>query len=166
FWVLCCEETEAARRISKSVADWHLPGVRSRLGYQLPLAVADAIAQSDYALFITPSSELSSELSIVPLRITQSINASPYSPAGLLATLHNRHGIAPESWWAKLPTAELSTQQTVELAVSKIKEFVRPYAFGVPANPTSLPLSHQSSAHQGHSAMQPQWRNCRKAYRI
>ncbi|MEO0770654.1 MAG: hypothetical protein AAFY72_14720 [Cyanobacteria bacterium J06649_4] len=162
FWVLCCEETEATQKISRAVADWHLPGVRSRLGHQLPLSVADAIAQSDYALFITSHIQPNPELSITPLNITHSINAGPYSPAGLLATIHNRHGIAPQAWWAKLPSTELSTQQTVELTLKKIKEFVRLYAFGVPVSS----ISAHTNSHQGHSVAQPQWRNCRKAYRI
>ena len=156
FWVLCCEETEVTQTISRAVANWQLPGVRSRVGYQLPLAVADAIAQADYALFVTPHRAKSLELSITPLSITQSINSSPTSPASLLATVHNRHGKTPQSWWAQLPT-ELTTQQTVDQALSKIKEFVRPYAYA---------KSAPSASHRGHSSALPQWRNCRKAYRI
>ncbi|MEL6454450.1 MAG: hypothetical protein AAFQ40_07000 [Cyanobacteria bacterium J06623_5] len=159
FWVLCCEETEATQKISKAVADWQLPGVRSRLGHQLPLAVAAAIAHADYALFVTPyrlapHHRESLELSITPLSITQSINSGPMSPASLLATVHNHYGKTPQSWWAQLPT-ELTTQQTVDQALSKIKEFVRPYAYAT-----------TTATHRGHSSVQPQWRNCRKAYRI
>lgn len=129
FWILCCEETEVTQRISKAVSEWYLPGVRSRLGHQLPLAVGDAIAHADYALFITSHIQPDQALSVTPLSITHSINAKLYSPASLLTTVHNRHGQTPQSWWLQLPTTGLTTTQTVEEALSKIKEFVRPYAF-------------------------------------
>ncbi|NJM98967.1 MAG: hypothetical protein HC800_19055 [Phormidesmis sp. RL_2_1] len=154
FWIICCEETEATQQISQAITDWQLPGVRSLVAHQLPLSVADAIAHADYAIFITPTTQPSTRISISPLPSaeralpkahsaqspTQSPTQSPaqspnQSPAQLLGTIHGRHGQSPQSWLFKLPTTEVRathvrpvpTQSSVAQALNQIEIFVRNY---------------------------------------
>ncbi|MEL7144432.1 MAG: hypothetical protein AAFY33_20090 [Cyanobacteria bacterium J06643_4] len=67
FWVLCCDESEAAQTLFQSISDWQLPDVRCHLGYQLPVGISAMVAQSDYVLLVTaPASEQVSQ----PIRMS------------------------------------------------------------------------------------------------
>ncbi|MEL6159952.1 MAG: hypothetical protein AAFR18_12095 [Cyanobacteria bacterium J06627_32] len=133
FWIICREETELTKKLARTIADWKLPGVRARVGHQLSLAVADAIAQADYAIFVTLCDYPCAQLQVTPVSTVQ---ARPLqSPANLLNTLRRRHGRAPQAWWFQLPTTEIrsqgikhvSAEQTLSQAVRQIEVFVRNY---------------------------------------
>lgn len=139
FSIVCCEETEVTKQISRAVSEWQLPGVRSLLFNDQPtaqLTTSDEndVAQSDYAIFITPHERPSSQIKIGPLNITREANETQ-NPAALLTNIHNRYGQSPQSWWLQLPTTELRAQKvhpvasekSVAQALNQIEIFVRNY---------------------------------------
>lgn len=147
FSIVCCEETEVTKQISRAVSEWQLPGVRSLLvseDYptdQLLAADENGVAQSDYAIFITPHERPSSQVKIGPLsaaQVAQKADAEQ-SPAAILAGIHSRHGQSPQSWWLQLPTTELrarrvhpvASEKSVAQALSQIEVFVRNYRLAV-----------------------------------
>jgi hypothetical protein len=131
FWIVCCEETDVTKQISKAISDWQLPGVRSLLleslcseqivaGQPLTcrlLSEADAFAASDYAIFITPCTQPCTQIKISPLDVAQREHSAYGHPAGkstghsspvdLLLATHQRYGQAPQAWWFQLPTTEV-----------------------------------------------------------
>lgn len=157
FCVVCCEETEATQEISKEVAKWNLPGVRSLLlssesaqspineyRHNIPSFQADAVARSEYAIFITPSAQPCSQIRVNPLNKVCShrrpSQASPerqpakgqlakngsaqstYAqnhPSTLLTALHNCHGQSPQAWWLQLPTTEVRAKSTQPISCQK-----------------------------------------------
>lgn len=131
FWIICREDTALTQKLSSTISGWNLPGVRARVGHQLSLSVGDAIAQADFAIFITLSETPGTHLSITPVSTVQT--KAVQSPASLLNTLRRRHGHAPQAWWLQLPTTELRTQglkpipteQTLSQALKQIEVFVR-----------------------------------------
>lgn len=131
FWIICREDTELTQKLTNTISGWDLPGVRARVGHQLSLSVGDAIAQADFAIFITLSETPGAHLSITPVSTVQT--QAIQGPASLLSTLRRRHGHAPQSWWLQLPTTELrtqglkpiSTEQTLSQALKQIEVFVR-----------------------------------------
>ena len=148
FSIVCCEETEVTKQISKAVSEWQLPGVRSllfndHLTDQLPASDENDVAQSDYAIFITPYEQPSSQIKIGPLSAVQQAADAKSSikqkPATILADLHNRHGQSPQSWWLQLPTTELrakrvhpvASEKSVAQALSQIEVFVRNYRLAI-----------------------------------
>ena len=139
FWIVCCEETEATERISQAVAQWQLPGVRSLLSNQVPLGEAEAIAQSDYAIFVTQYPQPCSQIKVSPLSVSSQQSTEPQGPVALLSAAHNRHGQSPQAWWFQLPTTEvraqhvrpISTEKTVAQALNQIEVFVRNYRLAV-----------------------------------
>ncbi|MGB3294502.1 MAG: hypothetical protein WBB01_16070 [Phormidesmis sp.] len=143
FWVVCCEETEATQQISQAVAQWQLPGVRSLLCNHLPLSEADAIAQSDYAIFITRYPQPCAQIKVSPLSVSSRHSPKPHlisqGPVALLSAVHNRHGQSPQAWWFQLPMTEIraqrvqpvSTEKTVAQALNQIEIFVRNYRLAV-----------------------------------
>ena len=143
FSIVCCEETEVTKQISRAVSEWQLPGVRSLLvndqpAAQLLISDENDVAQSDYAIFITPHERPSSQIKIGPLNAAQDA-AEKQSPATLLADIHSRHGQSPQSWWLQLPTTELRAQKvrpvasekSVAQALSQIEVFVRNYRLAI-----------------------------------
>lgn len=128
FWIVCCEETPAAQQLSKMIAEWEIPGVRSLVGTH-ELAQAEVI-QADYAIFATESDRPCSQVQVSPLSHAQ----APYLTQ-LLSSLQSRHGRKPQSWLLQLPTEEIranrlqpvNTQYAVGQALSKIEVFVRNY---------------------------------------
>ncbi len=147
FSIVCCEETEVTKQISRAVSEWQLPGVRSLLVNDQPAAQLltsdeNDVAQSDYAIFITPHERPSSQVKIGPLNAAQEDAEEAnktQSPATLLADIHSRHGQSPQSWWLQLPTTELRAQKvhpvasakSVAQALSQIEVFVRNYRLAV-----------------------------------
>jgi len=154
FCIVCCEETEVTQRISEEVAGWGLPDVRSLLislstershinpyRHNLPTPQADAVAQSEYAIFITPSAQPSSQIKVNPLdkacghRRSSPASAEANGPSTLLTAIHNCHGQSPQSWWLQLPTTKvsakrtqpISSQQSVAEALNQIVIFMRNY---------------------------------------
>ena len=63
FWVLCCDESDAARTLFQSISEWQLPHVRCHLGYQLPVTMSAMVAQSDYVLLVTAPVSASRQVS-------------------------------------------------------------------------------------------------------
>ncbi|MEL6605902.1 MAG: hypothetical protein AAFP20_22045 [Cyanobacteria bacterium J06614_10] len=133
FWIICREESKLTKQLAKTIADWKLPGVRARVGHQLSLSVADAIAQADYAIFVTLCDYPCAQLQVTPVSTVQT--KPMQSPANLLNTLRRRHGRAPQAWWFQLPTTEIraqgikhvSAEQTLSQTVRQIEVFVRNY---------------------------------------
>lgn len=146
FWIICREETELTQKLASTISSWNLPGVRARVGHQLSLSVGDAIAQADFAIFITLCETPGAHLSIAPVSTGQSKTGQSkaaqskaaqsktgQSPASLLNTLRRRHGHAPQSWWLQLPTVELRArgirpipaEQTLSQALTQIEVFIR-----------------------------------------
>ena len=150
FWIVCCEKTEVTERISQAVAQWQLPGVRSLLSDQVPLSEAAAIAQSDYAIFVTQYSQPCSQIKVSPLSVSSQQNAQPQGPVALLSAAHSRHGQSPQAWWFQLPTTEvraqhirpISTEKTVAQALNQIEVFVRNYRLAVAPRTTD---SHETN---------------------
>ena len=150
FWIVCCEATEATQAIASAIDGWRLPGVRSLLLNQFPLA-AETVAQADYAIFITPYAQPCSQIKVSPLGAQQP-NPSPQSPAALLIDAHHRYGQSPQAWWFQLPTTEMrarrvqpiSTQKSVAQALNQIEVFVRNYRLAIAAKTPH----HQSQARQ------------------
>ena len=158
--VVCCEETEVTQLISEEIDKWDLPNVRSLLispdsdqacesRHVLPSSESRAVAQSEYAIFITPSDQPCSQLKVNPLdkvcstrRPAASTEDSP--PATLLKAIHTRHGQSPQAWWIQLPTTEVrarctqpvTREKSVAQALDQIGIFVRNYQ--VTAMPTAL----------------------------
>ncbi len=144
FSIVCCEETEVTKQISKAVSEWQLPGVRSlhfndQPTDQTSTSDENDVAQSDYAIFITPYEQPSSQIKIGPLSAVQKVTDAKQGPATLLADIHSRHGQSPQSWWLQLPTTELRAQRvhpvasekSVAQALSQIEIFVRNYRLAV-----------------------------------
>ncbi|MFK8183278.1 MAG: hypothetical protein AB8B99_07870 [Phormidesmis sp.] len=154
FCIICCEETEVTQAISKEIAQWNLPGVRSLLlstdaaqspinayRHNIPSFHADAVARSEYAIFITPSEQPCSQIKVNPLnKVCDQRRSSKQAPAQnhpsmLLTALHNCHGHSPQAWWLQLPTTEIrakctqpiSCQKAVAQALNKIGIFMRNY---------------------------------------
>jgi len=130
FWVVCCEDTEATRKIATTVADWQMPGVRSLV--TTDLAEAETIAQSEYAIFITTCAQPSSQIKMSPLTLVRSpantakaaevkSTDSPDSqrPDSQLIAMHERYGQSPQSWWFQLPTTEVRAQKVQPVATEK-----------------------------------------------
>lgn len=136
FWVICCEDTEATRKIATTVADWQLPGVRSLV--TTDLAEAETIAQSEYAIFITTCAQPSAQIKMSPLTLVRSQDSSAAdneSPASQLIAMHERYGQSPQSWWFKLPATEVraqkvqpvATEKSVAQGLAQVEIFVRNY---------------------------------------
>jgi hypothetical protein len=170
LWVVCCEQTEVTQQISKAVAQWQLPEVRSLFTQSLVipfstlasarslperfrsarsisgLLLSETVAQSDYAIFVTPYSQPSPHIKISPLNLAESAqieSAQPldeHNPMALLSAIHNRYGQSPQSWWLQLPTTEIrarqicpvASQKSVAQALNQIGIFVRHYRLAVP----------------------------------
>ena len=151
FWVVCCEETEATRQISEAVIAWQLPEVRAlsteslsthqiihQTSAQRPLC--EAIAEADYAIFITSYEQHSSQIKVSPLSPNQLDSSASDTPANLLSATHRIHGQSPHSWWIQLPTVEVraqrvqpvSMQESVAQALNQIGIFVRNYQLAMP----------------------------------
>ena len=154
FWIICREDTELTRQLIQSITHWQLPGVQARIGHQISLAVGDAIAHSDFAIFITLSETPGAHVQISPVSTTQARVVQ--SPANLLNTLRQRHGHAPQAWWFQLPTTEIraygikpvSVEETLSQTLKQIEVFVR--------NHYLKPLAmHKAFAPQPASAYQP-----------
>lgn len=146
LWVVCSEETDATQQISKTISDWQLPAVRSlftqsllthRTPAQRPLS--ETVAASDYAIFVTPCNQLSSQIRVSPLDVTHPQAEDPESPAALLCAIHNRHGQSPQSWWLQMPTAEMrahrvqpvSVEESTAQALNQIGIFIRHYQLAI-----------------------------------
>ncbi len=152
LWVVCCEQTEVTQQISDSVAQWQLPEVRSLFTESLicqpsntikpspePRILSEEVAQSDYAIFITPYCQPSPHIKISPLNLAEPDNPEDFldrdHPGALLADIHNRYGQSPQSWWLQLPTTEVrarqicpvASQKSVAQALKQIGIFVRHY---------------------------------------
>lgn len=166
FSIVCCEETEATQKISKAVESWQLPGVRSLIGSdQPPLAVTDAIAQSDYAIFISPCAQPCSQIKVSPLSLAQlpgDADSDAQSPESLLHSVHSRHGQTPQAWLFQLPATEIraqrpqpvSTQKSVAQALNQIEIFVRNYTRAIaPAAPGHV-TGHVTGNATGHVTAQ------------
>ncbi|MGB3769296.1 MAG: hypothetical protein WA947_22285 [Phormidesmis sp.] len=128
FWIVCCEESAVAQQLSKTIADWEIPGVRSLVGtHEL---VQSEVKQADYAIFATKGDRPCAQVQVSPLSHSQ----SPHI-AQLLSSLQGRYGRQPQSWLLQLPTEEMranrlqpvDTQDAVGQALSKIEVFVRNY---------------------------------------
>jgi hypothetical protein len=166
LWVVCCEQTEVTQQISKAVAQWQLPEVRSLFTQSLVthasarslperfrsarsisgLLLSETVAQSDYAIFVTPYSQPSPHIKISPLNLAESAqieSAQPldeHNPMALLSAIHNRYGQSPQSWWLQLPTTEIrarqicpvASQKSVAQALNQIGIFVRHYRLAMP----------------------------------
>ncbi len=140
FWIVCCQENEVTQQISRAVSEWQLPGVRSLI-YEQPSvdqpSAFNAVAESDYAIFITPCDQPSVQIKVSPLGTTQnnSADVADESPAALLTAMHERHSQSPQSWWFQLPTTEMRAKQirpvaaekSVAQALNQIEIFVRNY---------------------------------------
>lgn len=164
FWIVCCEATEATQAIASAVDGWQLPGVRSLLINQSPMAAVDQLAQANYAIFITPYTQPCSRMKVSPLGTAQPPLAVPatfqtfQSPAALLNEVHSRHGQSPQSWWFQLPVIEVRAQRiqpipmgkSVAQALNKIEVFVRNYRLAI----TPKPAHHKILEHQGQSRQQ------------
>jgi hypothetical protein len=174
FSIVCCEETEATQKISKAVESWQLPGVRSLIGSeQPPLAVTDAIAQSDYAIFISPCAQPCSQIKVSPLSVAQlpheadadtAALSDAQSPASLLHSVHSRHGQTPQAWLFQLPATEIraqrpqpvSTQKSVAQALNQIEIFVRNYTRAIaPTIPSSAEPIAEAAAESHQPPHQP-----------
>ncbi len=158
LWVVCCEETEATQQLSNAIEKWQLPGVRSlftesllthRTPEQGPLS--ETIAASDYAIFVTPYHQPSTQVQVSPLDVTHLETEESDSPAALLSAIHNRHGQSPQSWWLQVPTTQLRAhqaqpipaQESAAQALDQIGIFIRNYHLALPpiadnAKPTAL----------------------------
>jgi hypothetical protein len=159
LWVVCCEQTEVTQQISEAVAQWQLPEVRSLFAESLGPEVSsesrlsEAVAQSDYAIFITPYSQPSPHIKISPLNLVEPDNADDYldsdHPVGLLSDLHSRYGQSPQSWWLQLPTTEVrarricpvASQKSVAQALKQIGIFVRHYRLVSPQKRSTVPAA-------------------------
>lgn len=98
FWVLCCDESDAARTLFQSISDWQLPGVRCHMGYQLPGATSAMVAQSDYVLLVTAPASANGKFSSGKFSsgkfkepVSQPLRMSAPQPVGVgaVATRHN-----------------------------------------------------------------------------
>lgn len=128
FWIVCCEESAVAQKLSDTIAEWNLPGVRSLLGtHEL---IQSEVRQADYAIFATESDRPCSQVQVSPLSREQSPHLTQ-----LLSSMQSRHGHKPQSWVLKLPKEEIranrlqpvDVQYAVDQALSKIEVFVRNY---------------------------------------
>ena len=160
FWVICCDESKAARQVAAAIESWQFPGVRVHVGAELPLTITAAIAQADHSLFIAEAPSHSSNLaalSIQPLSRSTDDQATAPQPAALLSSIYHRHRRVPQAWWTQADPRRL----TSAAALNDLKDFLRPYAFGPLASATAS--THKPS---GQSNRPVQWQNCRKPYRI
>lgn len=133
FWVICREDNQLTQNLVREISYWQIPGLRARLGHQMSLSAAAAIAQADYAIFVTLSENPRSHIQLHPVSSapTEDVN----NPASFLKTLRQRHARAPQSWWLELPTTEVRHQgvkpipveQTLSQAIAQIEVFVRNY---------------------------------------
>jgi len=159
LWVVCCEETEAATQVFEAVEEWQLPAVRSlftqsllthRTPAQRPLS--ETVAASDYAIFVTPYNQPSSQVRVSPLDVTHPNKVDEHSPAALLGAIHNRHGQSPQSWWLQMPTIEMrahrmqsvSIKESVAQSLHQIGIFVRNYQLALV--PTTINNLHKKPA--------------------
>ncbi len=200
LWVVCCERTDVTEQISKSIAQWQLPEVRSvcteslfsesllalpsrniasntllgpvQLSTVQPPAerhlLSEAVARTDYAIFVTPYSQPSPHIKISPLNLTEpDYRAEPDyrendkiadhehdgNPVTLLSAIHNHHGQSPQSWWLQLPTTEVRARQicpvdeqkSVAQALNQIGIFVRHYRL---VNPQKRSAAAKSISNQ------------------
>ncbi len=164
FWIVCCDDTEATQQISQAVADWQLPGVRSLIARELTQRVADAIADADYAIFITAHAQPSARIRVSPLgtlaQQRESLAASAadqttQSPASLLSSIYRHSGQSPQAWLFQLPTQEVrarrvqpvSTQSSVAQALNQIEIFVRNYRLAIsPVTLNKVMARHELTA--------------------
>ncbi len=139
------------RQISEAVVAWRLPEVRalsteSLLTHQIAYQpssqrpLCEAIAEADYAIFVTSYEQHSSQIKVSPLSPGQPDSSASDTPADLLSAIHHLHGQSPRSWWLQLPTVEVraqrvqpvSMQESVAQALNKIGIFVRNYQLAMP----------------------------------
>lgn len=172
FWIVCCQATEVTQQISKAVSEWQLPGVRSLLCDQIcdqtsanqPSDfdnIAQDVAQSDYAIFITPCDQPSVQIKVSPLGTAQNTDAADQSPAALLTAIHDRHERSPQSWWFQLPTTEVRAQKVRPVAVEKsvaqalnqIEVFVRNYRLAIA--PKAINDSAKAPEAGGRTSVRP-----------
>ncbi|MGD1898802.1 MAG: hypothetical protein ACFB16_17845 [Phormidesmis sp.] len=138
FWIVCREDTALTQKLTKEINDWRLPGVRARIGHDMSLSAAGAIAEADHAIFISLCDFPCGQIQINPVSTapTHSLKAQALqSPVSLLSTLRKRHGKVPNSWWFQLPTTEIRQQgikpvpeaYALSQTLNKIELFVRNY---------------------------------------
>lgn len=159
FWVVCCEETEATRKIATTVANWQMPGVRSLV--TTDLAEAATIAQSEYAIFITTCSQPSSQIKMSPLTLSKTnSDQANESPASQLIAMHERYGQSPQSWWFKLPTTEVralkvqpvATEKSVAQGLAQVEIFVRNYTRELASTVRTVNNNARNTAASGHES--------------
>ncbi|MEL7223794.1 MAG: hypothetical protein AAGL17_02770 [Cyanobacteria bacterium J06576_12] len=161
FWVICREENQLTQRLAREINHWQISGLHARLGHQMSLSSADAIAQADYAIFVTLEEHPGAHIRIQPIGSEQTKAA--LSPAAFLNTLRKRHGRAPQAWWLQLPTTEIRpqgikhipTEQTLSKAITQIEVFVRNYYLRPQAQQRAVTPSQSTSQSPSQSPSQP-----------
>lgn len=155
------------QQISEEITKWDLPDVRSLLiseadvrspinayRHNLPESQATAVAQSEYAIFITPSAKPCNRIQVNPLNKACGPRHTPpaadSTPSTLLSAIHNCHGQSPQSWWLQVPTTKvsakrarpISSQQSAAEALNQIVVFMRNYRTTAAPAAISTPINN------------------------
>lgn len=136
FCVVCRDDNPLAYRLAREINGWKIPGVRARVGFQMPLCVRDAIANAEHAIFVTTSDTASAHISVTPVSSTSvgTVAKAIQSPVSFLNTLRRHYGRVPQSWWLQLPmttiaaepeSSAVSADYVLSKAVSQIEVFMR-----------------------------------------
>ncbi|MEM9164368.1 MAG: hydrogenase maturation protease [Cyanobacteria bacterium P01_F01_bin.4] len=129
-------------RVARTVADWHLPSVKSLAVRQLTPELVDAIGQADYVIFVDAcGSSCSQTVQIDPLAVdssvlrTTSLGVHSYAPMALLSLTQGLYDHHPQAWLLQISTEgfelgehlSVTAQEGCDRALRIIEQFLRTY---------------------------------------
>jgi hydrogenase maturation protease len=94
------------QRIAEEIAAWHLPSVQSLAIHQLTPDLADALANSDLAIFVDACLPVDGyDVQIQPLFPADDFDSSIHTgdPRSLLALTEVLYGCSPTAWLVTIP---------------------------------------------------------------
>ena len=140
-------------QVAKTIANWHLPGVKAIVAHQLLPELATEIAKVNYVIFVDAYGEKScartAQLSPILAKPSSSANGSStaithaHSAQELLFLTQKIYEHAPQAWLLQVPTERFdfgeqlssTAQRGIDQAVQTIERFLInyqiPYSFAL-----------------------------------
>ncbi|MEO0456657.1 MAG: hydrogenase maturation protease [Cyanobacteria bacterium P01_A01_bin.114] len=140
---LCQGDDGVGQRVAQAVGDWNLPHVKAIAISQLKTDLVEAIASSDYVLFVNACHhKYDCYTQITPLSLVSSPGkpqgptlAYPCSPKYLLALAQTLCGYQPQAWVLEPPAEKFEVgkplsivaEEGISRTLDKIALFLRSY---------------------------------------
>lgn len=141
------------QRIAAEVADWELPGVRSRPQHQLTPELAESLAEVDRVIFVDASLE-GTGVEIQPLSPDSrpAVMGHSLTPSSLLGMTQWLYERCPQAWLISIPGEEFGLgeelSESVEEAMTQVLRQLSEWFTA--ANPLVLDVRNESLSLPSH----------------